>query len=138
MKILGIQRVEFVLADPASAAEELNESLGLALRRSETDAHGVVSYTDFGAGLELAGPLRPDSPLNALLEQRGEGFLTVVFRVESADDVVRWAEARGVEVLVDLEISSDPDHFSYYRQVSLDPARFPAGASFTFAEYVER
>lgn len=138
MKILGIQRVEFVLADPASAAQQLNESLGLAMRRSETDAHGVVSYTDFAAGLELAGPLRADSPLQALLDQKGEGFLTVVFRVESADAVVRWAEANGVDVLVDLDSVGDPERYASYRQVSLDPAKFPAGMSFTFAEYTER
>ena len=138
MKIIGVNRIEFLLADPASEAERLNAALGLSLERSTTDEHGVVSYTDFGAGIELAGPARGDSPLQALLDSQGEGFLTVVFRVESVDDVVRWAEANGVEVLVDLEHSEAFGAYAYYRQVSLSPEKFPAGASFTFAEYRER
>lgn len=138
MKILGIQRIEFLVADPESEARSLGPALGLALDRSETPEHGVISYTDFDAGIELAGPGKPDSPLAGLLDQQGEGFLTVVFRVESCDAVVAWAKENGVSVLVDLEERLDPERFEYYRQVSLSPEKFPAGASFTFAEYRER
>jgi hypothetical protein len=138
MKILGVQRIEFLVADPAAEAAKLGDALGLSLLRSETEAHGVVSYTDFSAGIELAGPAHEDSPLAGLLARQGEGFLTVVFRVESCDAVVAWARANGVEVLVDLEDVGAPERFSYYRQVSLSPEKFPAGASFTFAEYTER
>ena len=138
MKILGIQRIEFLVADPDAEARKLGDGLGLSLHRSETPEHGVVSFTDFDAGIELAGPGRDDSPLADLLARQGEGFLTVVFRVESCDDVVAWAERNGVSVQVDLVQRIDPERFTHYRQVSLSPEKFPAGASFTFCEYTER
>jgi catechol 2,3-dioxygenase-like lactoylglutathione lyase family enzyme len=138
MKILGIHRVEFLMADPAAGAKWLGEGLGFEMSQLDTDAHGVTSFFDFDAGLELAGPSRSDSPLQALLDRKGEGFLTVVFRVDSVAEVVAWAEAKGIEVLVDLEGLEGTDRYSSYRQVSLDSATFPAGMSFTFAEYVER
>ncbi len=137
MKILGIQRIEFLVADPEAEARKLGDALGFDLVRSETPEHGVLSFTDHAAGLELAGPSRPGSALEPLLAQQGEGFLTVVFRVESCDDVVAWAERNGVQVLVDLEGVS-PGEFASYRQVSLSPEKFPGGASFTFCEYRER
>lgn len=138
MKILGIQRIEFLVRDPDAAIATLGEEAGFRFSRSETPEHGVVSLTDWGAGIELASPGQPGSPLAGLLEQQGEGYLTVVFRVESCDEVVAWAEANGVTVLVDLTQRIDPERFVHYRQVSLSPEKFPAGASFTFCEYTER
>lgn len=138
MKILGVQRVEFLMADPAAGASWLNAGLGFDMTQADTEAHGVTSFIDHAAGLELAGPSRSDSPLQALLDARGEGFLTVVFRVESVEEVLAWAREKGIEVLVDLDEIDGTDRYTSYRQVSLDPAAFPSGVSFTFAEYVER
>ncbi len=140
MKIIGINRVELLVADPEREAAALNALLGIRLESSVTEAHGVLSCIDFNAGLELAGPTSSESALAPLLDQRGEGLLTVVFRVESVDAVIEMAERNGLEVLVDLEDidqgDSDPRYKSY-RQVSLSSERFPARTSFTFAEYEE-
>jgi hypothetical protein len=103
MKILGINRVELVLENPDEAAEALSELLGMHFETDITEEHGVLSRTDFRAGLELAGPSRPDSAMTPILEQRGEGLLTTVFRVDSVEAVLDMAKRNGIEVLVDLD-----------------------------------
>jgi hypothetical protein len=137
MKILGINRVELVLENPDEAAEALSELLGMHFETDITEEHGVLSRTDFRAGLELAGPSRPDSAMTPILEQRGEGLLTTVFRVDSVEAVLDMAKRNGIEVLVDLDKGSEIPGYRSYRQVSLRSDRFPAGVSFTFAEYEE-
>ena len=137
MKILGINRVELVLEDPDEAAETLSELLGMHFGTDVTEEHGVLSRTDFRAGLELAGPKGPTSAMRPILDQRGEGLLTTVFRVESVEDVLETARRNGIEVLVDLDKGSAIPGYKSYRQVSLRSDRFPAGVSFTFAEYEE-
>jgi len=137
MKILGINRAELVVRDPNAEAEALSELLGMRFGSDTTEAHGVLSRTDFRAGLELAGPSRDDSVMNSLLEANGEGLLTIVFRVDSCDDVIEMARRNGIEVLVDLDKGSEIPGYKSYRQVSLSSENFPAQASFTFAEYEE-
>jgi hypothetical protein len=137
MKILGIQRFELLVADPEAAARELVDLLGLDFERSVTEEHGVLSLTDWEAGLELAGPSRPDSALAPSLRERGEGFLTVVYRVDSLDELVERARAKGIDVLVDLDLGTVEGRFRSYRQVSLASEKLPGRASFTFAEYEE-
>ena len=137
MKIIGINRVELLVADPEKEATALNALLGIRLESSVTEAHGVLSCIDFTAGLELAGPTSNESALAPLLDQRGEGLLTIVFRVDSVDAVIEMAERNGLEVLVDLEHGDSFAGYKSYRQVSLSSERFPARTSFTFAEYEE-
>lgn len=138
MKILGINRAELVVADPNSGADTLSSLFGMEFETQETAGHGVLSRTDFRAGLELAGPTGPGSTMQSILESRGEGLLTLVFRVDSIDELLEVARDNGLEVLVDLDYEDRLDRYSRYRQVSLASDRFPAGASFTFAEYEER
>ena len=88
-------------------------------------------------GLELAGPTKPDSVMNDILDREGEGLLTIVFRVDSADAVVEMARNNGLEVVVDLDYGDGLEGYKCYRQVSLRSDQFPAQASFTFAEYEE-
>ena len=137
MKILGINRVELAVHDPNKEAEVMAELFGMRFRTSETAEHGVLSRTDFGSGLELAGPSRPDSAIAPLLKDRGEGLLTIVFRVDSVDGLIEMANQNGMEVTVDLDLGDSIAGYRSYRQVSLASDRFPAQASFTFAEYVE-
>jgi len=137
MKILGIQRFELLVADPEAEARKLRDLLGLDFERSVTEEHGVLSFTDWDAGLELAGPSRPDSALAPGLRERGEGFLTVVYRVDSLDELVERARAKGIDVVVDLDLGSVEGRFRSYRQVSLAGEKLPGRASFTFAEYEE-
>lgn len=138
MKILGINRAELVVADPNSGADTLSSLFGMEFETEETAGHGVLSRTDFRAGLELAGPTGPDSTMQSILDSRGEGLLTLVFRIDSIDELLEVARDNGLEVLVDLDYEDRLDRYSRYRQVSLASDRFPAGASFTFAEYDER
>jgi hypothetical protein len=138
VKVLGINRVELVVEDPDKEAEGLAELLGLHFHRSTTEEHGVLSRTDFAAGLELAGPSREqDSAMRQILDERGEGLLTIVFRVDSLDDLIEQAERNDIDVVVDLDLGSSISGYKSYRQISLSSERFPAQASFTFAEYEE-
>lgn len=137
VKILGIQRAELVVHDPNAEADKLAALLGMHFSRDVTQAHGVLSRTDFASGLELAGPSREDSVMQDLLEENGEGLLTIVFRVDSCDSVIEMAKANGIEVLVDLDKGDEIPGYRSYRQVSLSSEKFPARASFTFAEYEE-
>ncbi|MDJ0849081.1 MAG: hypothetical protein QNK04_11940 [Myxococcota bacterium] len=59
MKILGINRAELLVADPDAGAEVLSRLFGMEFGSQVTEAHGVLSRTDFAAGLELAGPTGP-------------------------------------------------------------------------------
>ncbi len=137
MKILGINRVELVVRDPDQEAAALGGLLGVEFDRSVTEEHGVLSRTSFGMGLELAGPAKADSVMNDILDREGEGLLTIVFRVDSADAVVEMARNNGLEVVVDLDYGDGLEGYKCYRQVSLRSDQFPAQASFTFAEYEE-
>jgi sugar/nucleoside kinase (ribokinase family) len=137
VKILGIQRFELLVADPEAEARRLSDLLGFEFESSVTEEHGVLSFTDWGAGLELAGPSRADSALTPRLEERGEGFLTVVYRVDSIDDLVQQAREKGIDVVVDLDLGPMKGRFRSYRQVSLANEMLPGRASFTFAEYEE-
>jgi len=137
MKILGINRVELVVRDPDQEAAALGGLLGVEFDRSVTEEHGVLSRTSFGMGLELAGPAKADSVMNDILDREGEGLLTIVFRVDSADAVVEMARNNGLEVVVDLDYGDGLEGYQCYRQVSLRSDQFPAQASFTFAEYEE-
>jgi predicted enzyme related to lactoylglutathione lyase len=138
MKILGINRAELVVADPNAGADVLSELFGMEFETEVTESHGVLSRTDFGSGLELAGPTGEGSAMQSILEARGEGLLTIVFRVDSIDELLARAEEKGLTVLVDLDYGDGMPRYKHYRQVSLASDRFPAGASFTFAEYEER
>jgi hypothetical protein len=137
MKILGINRVELVVRDPDQEAAALGGLLGVGFDRSVTEEHGVLSRTSFEMGLELAGPTKADSVMNDILDREGEGLLTIVFRVDSADAVVEMAKKNGLEVVVDLDYGDGLKGYKCYRQVSLRSDQFPAQASFTFAEYEE-
>jgi len=137
MKILGIQRAELLVADPDKEADALSALLGFHFHRSETPEHGVLSRTDMSGGLELAGPSRADSAMTPLLEQQGEGLLTIVFRVDSIESLLEHTKQEGIEVVVDLDQGDTIPGYKSYRQVSLRSDRFPAQASFTFAEYEE-
>ncbi|MBW2362837.1 MAG: hypothetical protein JRG84_18215 [Deltaproteobacteria bacterium] len=72
-----------------------------------------------------------------ILEERGEGLLTIVFRVDSIAGVLEMAERNGMQVAADLDLGDSIPGYKAYRQVSLATDRFPAKASFTFAEYDE-
>jgi len=138
MKILGINRAELVVKDPNQGADFLSDIFGMNFEREETAGHGVLSRTDFAAGLELAGPTAPDSTMQSILDAQGEGLLTLVFRVDSIDELLEVAKANDLQVVVDLDYGDGLKRYTRYRQVSLASERFPAGASFTFAEYEER
>jgi predicted enzyme related to lactoylglutathione lyase len=138
MKVLGINRAELVVADPNAGAEVLSDLFGMRFATDVTEAHGVLSRTDFESGLELAGPTGPDSVMQSMLDSRGEGLLTIVFRVDSIEELLETAKRNGIEVVVDLDYGEKLPRYARYRQVSLSSDRFPAGASFTFAEYEER
>jgi len=137
MKILGINRAELVVREPNKAADRLSSLLGMRFTSDVTEEHGVLSRTDFRAGLELAGPSRENSAMDPILAEQGEGLLTIVFRVESVEDVLEMARREGIDVIVDLDKGASMPGYRSYRQVSLDARHFPANASFTFAEYEE-
>ena len=86
--------------------------------------------------------MRPPSP--AARGQRFDryrvGLHHLALRAASRDDVDAfhgWLQREGIEVLVDLDLSGRDPRYKSYRQVSLSSERFPARASFTFAEYEE-
>jgi len=137
LKILDVQRVELVVHDPDAEARKLAELLPFHFERSKTEAHGVLSQTDWDIGLELAGPLNENSALKPRLDTSGEGLLTIVFRVDSIEAVISWAKENDIDVLVDLADSHTEGRFKHYRQVSLANHAFPAQVSFTFCEYEE-
>jgi len=137
VEILGINRVELVVSDPDKEADRLATLTGMSFLRDQTETHGVLSRTDFKSGIELAGPTRPDSSLQNLIAAKGEGLLTIVFRVRSVEAVLDMAKKNGIAVIVDLNKGDTIPGYKNYRQVSLDAAHFPAGASFTFCAYEE-
>ena len=135
MKILGIQRVEFAVHDPAEDAARLEALFDapFAAGPAETaDAFGIQTYTNLDVGLEVLGPAREDSPLTAQLDARGEGLLTVVFRVARIEEAVDWAERKGLTITARLD--SEDEAGRPVRQISLAPDGVPAGLAMTFLE----
>ena len=139
MKVIGLNRVELVVEDPDKEAQRLADLCGMsfATDHTEDDGHNVLSRTDWTAGLELAGPMNDTSVMRHLLDATGEGLLTIVFRVESVDDVRAEAKAKGIAIQADLDFGDFMPGYKNYRQISLAGEAFPAGVSFTFAEYDE-
>ena len=76
--------------------------------------------------------------MQSILDDRGPGLLTIVFRVDSIAELLDLAREKGLEVVIDLDYGDRMPRYAHYRQVSLASDRFPAGASLTFAEYEER
>jgi hypothetical protein len=138
MKLLGICRVELLVADPDGVADAFSPLLGMEFESEVTESVGILSRTDFAAGLELAGPTGPDSVLQPLLDSQGEGLLTIVFRVDSIEGLLDLAKTEGLTVVHDADFADRLPSYKQYRQVSLSSERFPANASFTFAEFEER
>ncbi|MCH7667427.1 MAG: VOC family protein [Acidobacteria bacterium] len=74
----------------------------------DTEAFGLRVSMAFDAGIELSSPLEGvDSALAAMLTERGEGIVGVVFAVEDADAAKTRAEALGQKPFYSLDYSRE-------------------------------
>jgi len=110
VKILGLDRVE-LLVDAGTigpAVERMNEVFGFRLSPpEEIPGHGLLSSVDFDAGLEFVAPMGPGSSVTPPEKGSGRGaLLTVVWEVDDIASARRFAEEKGLTVILDFENES--------------------------------
>ena len=121
--------------EPQDAAQKLEDLFDRPFHAGApetTERFGIETFANFGIGLEVIGPARADSPLSGLIEQQGEGLLTVAFRVERIEEAIEWAGSKGLEITQNLDMVTAQGEA--IRQITLAPDGVPLGLVLTFVE----
>jgi hypothetical protein len=106
MRIKRIHHLTVAVRD-AERARATFEALfdGKAGDPVSIEAFGVRTH-DIAIGedvLQIAAPLRPDSPLTRFIERRGEGFYNLALEVEDLDAALDELAQRGIKVSQPIE-----------------------------------
>jgi methylmalonyl-CoA/ethylmalonyl-CoA epimerase len=98
MKVERIDHLHILVKDIEGAMSFFSEIMG-------TKFVGPLKYTQIDAafdnmGLELIAPKVPGSPFQQILEQEGEGLLSVGLKVPDLDEAIAELEAKGLSMMV--------------------------------------
>jgi len=89
--VVRAHHIDFVVRDLDAAAERFERILGVPpLPREKLEDRGIelVRFELANLWIILVRPVREDSPVQAFLDQHGEGFFHIAFKVA---DVEAWA-----------------------------------------------
>lgn len=131
MAVRGVNRIVVAVLDLEKAKAYYADLLGAVFHSADWtgEAFGIRVAISWNAGIELCAPIpgkEAQSFLTPLLQQRGEGVLTVVFDVDDADEAHSAAKALSIQTInaVDYtqpEIDAHLDGlFSRYKEYFLD------------------
>ena len=88
----SIHHIDFVVRDLDKAAAQYAQILGVEPKSREHLEHRGVDLVRFRIGdiwIILVQPVRDDSPVQAFLDEHGEGFFHIAYKVE---DLVKEAQ----------------------------------------------
>ncbi|HVW32074.1 MAG TPA: VOC family protein [Acidimicrobiia bacterium] len=109
-------------------ARRWSEVLGLQFDEVDDEEIGLRVMVDMTAGLELIAPHGPTGRYGPFytryLEEHGEGFQTVVFRVDDLEAAEQRAAAAGIQILPRVHLTGDEsfaDRFERYVELPLSP-----------------
>lgn len=81
------------------------------LVEDEIPAEGMKSYylTLGGLQIELMSPTNEDGNIAQFIKKRGEGLMTISFRVEDLDKSIQYLESKGVRI-----VGKMLDHYTHF------------------------
>lgn len=115
LRIDKVHRIGIAVKDLDKAVDFMVNVLGakngVVYRRDETEHFNLVSDTIPQEGLkshyvtlgglqiELMSPTGDDGPIAGFLNKKGEGLMTISFKVEDLDEAIKELEEKGVRVV---------------------------------------
>jgi hypothetical protein len=111
MKVLGINRAELLVNDPAAAEETFKTLFNGGYFYPDSGVHGRPQEcrVNYQHGLELVHNWDENDKIGKLLKDRGEHVFTVVWDVESLDDARAHLQRNGFEIQYEGDYSAKPD-----------------------------
>lgn len=136
MKILRLHRVEYLVKDVDAAEKSFRKLLNTDFvdHREFTRPFGSLSLMNNDVGTELVGTT-PDGPLAPVLEQNGEGILTIVYEVEDINETRTYLNAQGFPIINDAKLPSA--NGKIYNQISLAPIPESANICLTYLQITD-
>jgi len=104
VQLKRIHHIDYVVRDVDQAILQYGHLFGVPLERRERLENRGVELARFRLGdtwIVLVQPLQPDSPVQKLLEQHGEGFFHIAYEVENLGAMVSDLKAKGVKLMKD-------------------------------------
>ncbi|MEJ2039708.1 MAG: methylmalonyl-CoA epimerase [Desulfosarcinaceae bacterium] len=102
MKILKIDHLGIAVNSIDEGRNFWTDVLGLACEGSETVAEQKVTTAFFPVGeseVELLESTSPDGPVAKFIENKGQGFQHVAFRVENIEEALAELKAKGIRLI---------------------------------------
>jgi methylmalonyl-CoA epimerase len=97
-----LDHIAFAVRSIAEARKFYEGALGATYMYEHSNEEAGFRYAEFDLGgtvIELLEPLRADSFLHRFLEQRGEGFHHMTFKVPDARERIAELKAAGVRIV---------------------------------------
>ena len=112
MAVNGVNRIIVAVRDLEKAKSYYTDLLGATFYEANWtgEAFGIEVAINWNAGIELCAPIpgrESDCFLTALLDQRGEGILNVVFNVDDADQALVRAKAVNIQTINSLDYTQE-------------------------------
>lgn len=122
MKILGLNRVELLVADPDAAQATFEKLFNGGHYPADRAIHGRPQdcRNNYPHGLELVHPLDPDYRLGKLLADKGEHIFCVVWDVDSIDAARDHVLTQGFEIRYEGDYSAKPE-VEVHKQLVVEP-----------------
>ncbi|MCB2047358.1 MAG: hypothetical protein KDE32_03930 [Novosphingobium sp.] len=122
MKVLGINRVELLVADPDAAQATFELLFNGGHYPADRAVHGRPQdcRVNYRHGLELVHPMDPEYKLGKLLAERGEHIFTVVWDVEDYDAAREHVLSSGFEIQYEGDYSAKPE-VEVHKQMVVSP-----------------
>ena len=105
MKVEKIDFVTFFVKDLDKAEEFFGELFETRFIESYSTAVDTKETLDY-LGINLAAPLTQDGPSAKIMATRGEGLVSVGFKVANLDEAIAELESRGVRLIGREKIGS--------------------------------
>jgi catechol 2,3-dioxygenase-like lactoylglutathione lyase family enzyme len=122
MRVLGLNRVELLVADPDAAQTTFAQLFNGVQFSPDSALHGRPQEcrTDWRLGLELVHPIDPEYRLSQLLADRGQHVFCVVWDVDSIDAARAHVLAQGFTIRYEGDYSANPD-VEVHKQLVVEP-----------------
>jgi hypothetical protein len=107
-----------------SCVARMTRVLEVKFVRAQRKDLGLLIAMDWDAGLEILAPTGQESPLWQRLQERGEGYVSIIFGVKDLDAAKARAKAEGLFVGPEVGLTGEEPwaaRFDVLREASLGP-----------------
>ena len=101
----GVDHIVIAVNDLEQAATDYETKLGIKAHDVGREVqvmglrNAILPLGDSGVYIELAQPLRPDTPVGRTIERRGEGIHSIAMRVDDLQQTVAQLKEKGVQLI---------------------------------------